>query len=50
MLGRHQVPAHVLTSPHEVSGRLLFNAGNPHLHDFTQMQQPGQVPGIAGRF
>ena len=38
MLGRHQVPARVVMSPHQVSGRLLLDAGNGHLDDFAQMQ------------
>ena len=50
MPGRHQVPARVVASPHQVSGRLLLDAGNGHLGDLAQMQEPGQVPRVTGIF
>jgi hypothetical protein len=44
----HQVPANVLTSPDQVAGRLRLRGRDRHLDDLAEMQQPGQVAGIAG--
>ena len=44
----HQIPAAVLTGPHQIPRRFLLDAGNRHLHDLTQPQQPGQMLRITG--
>ena len=45
---RHQITAAVLPGTHQIPGRFLGHAGNRHLHDLTQMQQPRQMRGITG--
>ena len=47
---RHQIPATVFAGAHQVPGRFLLDAGDRHRHDLAQMQQPRQMPGIAGIF
>jgi hypothetical protein len=44
---RGQVGADVFTGTDQVPRRLLFHAGHRDRHDLAQVQQPGQVPGIA---
>jgi hypothetical protein len=44
--GRHQIPAHILSGPHQIPGRFLFHTRHGDRDDLSQMQQPGQVPGI----
>ena len=44
---RHQIPTHVVAGPHQVPGRFLLDAGHGDRDDLPQMQQPGQMPGIA---
>ena len=46
--GGHQIPAAVLAGPHQIPGGFLAAAGNRHLGDLAQMQQPGQMRGITG--
>ena len=46
----HQIPAAVLASAHQIPGRFLSRAGDRHLHDLTQVQQPGQMRRITGIF
>jgi hypothetical protein len=45
---RHQIPAHVLAGPHQIPGGLGLGGRDRHRHDLAQVQQPGQMPGIAG--
>jgi hypothetical protein len=46
----HYIPTTVFACPHQIPGRLLGDGGNPDLHDLAQMQQAGQMRGIAGVF
>lgn len=50
MPSRHQIPTAILPSSHQIAGGFLGRTGNRDLHDLTQMQQPGQMRGIAGIF
>jgi hypothetical protein len=43
----HQVPADILSGPHQIPRRFLFHARDGDRDDLPEMQQPGQVPGIA---
>ena len=45
---RHHIPAAVFAGPDQIPGGFLLHAGNRHRHDLAQMQQPGQMPGVAG--
>jgi hypothetical protein len=45
--GRHQIRADVLVGPDQIPGGLLLAARDGHRHDLAQVQQPGQVPGVA---
>ena len=44
----HQIPTTVLTGPHQIPGRLLSHAGDRHLYNLAQVQQPGQMSRIPG--
>jgi hypothetical protein len=48
MPGRHQISAAVLTCPDQIPRGFLLHAGDRHRSDLTQMQQPGQMPSVAG--
>ena len=48
MPGRHQIPAAVLAGPHQIPRRFLLHTRDRHRDDLAQVQQPGQMPGIAG--
>jgi hypothetical protein len=43
----HQITANILPSPDQVPRRFLLDARNRDRDDLTQVQQPGQMPGIA---
>ena len=43
----HEISAAVLASPHQVADGFLGRGGNRHRGDLPQMQQPGQMRGIA---
>jgi hypothetical protein len=45
--GRHQIPAAILTGPDQIPRGFLLHRGHPHRGDLANMQQPGQMPGIA---
>ena len=40
----------ILPGACQIPGRLLGLCRNRHLHNLTQMQQPGQVPGVPSIF
>lgn len=44
----HQIAPAIFTGPDQVPGRFLLDTGNCYLHDLAQMQQPGQMPSVAG--
>ena len=44
---RHQIPADVLAGPHQIPRRFLLDAGHRDRDDLAQVQQPGQMPGVA---
>jgi hypothetical protein len=44
---RHQVPTDILAGPHQVTGGFLLDAGHGDRDDLSQVQQAGQMPGIA---
>ena len=46
--GGHQIAAAVLAGPHQVTGRLLVALGTVTAVICAQMQEPGQMRGIAG--
>jgi len=46
MPGRHQIPANILPSPHQIPRRLRLRVRHRDRDDLTQMQQPSQMPSI----
>jgi hypothetical protein len=46
--GGDQIPSAIFAGPDQVPGGFLLHRGHRHFHDFAQMQQPSQVPGVAG--
>jgi hypothetical protein len=45
--GSEQIPADVFTGPDQIAGGFLSDAGHRHRDDLVQMQQSGQMPGVA---
>jgi len=42
----HQVAANILSSPHQVPRRFLLHTRDRDRDDFSEVQQPGQMPGV----
>ena len=44
---RHQIPTDILTGPHQITGGFLLDARYRDRDDLSEVQQAGQMPGIA---